>query len=87
MIIRAGECGIYNISADNQISNIDLVKKIMCLMSTLNGEIDFIEDRKGHDKKYAASSKKIKGLGWIPQAEFDKELRNTVEWYKNQYSK
>ena len=82
MIIRAGECGIYNVSDDNHISNIELVEKIMCLLGKHDVEIAFVEDRKGHDRKYAVSSEKIKSLGWIPEAEFDRELKNTVEWYK-----
>ena len=82
LIIRAGECGIYNVSADNQLSNIDLVKKIMCVMGKPFAEITFVEDRKGHDRRYAASSEKIKSLGYKPKAEFERELKSTVEWYR-----
>ena len=83
LIIRAGECDIYNIGADNQWANIDLVKKIMTLLGNPNGELEFVEDRKGHDRKYSISSEKIKKLGWKPSAEFDRELESTVEWYKD----
>ena len=82
MIIRAGECGIYNIGANNHVSNIDLVKKIMTILGKPDGEIAFMEDRKGHDKKYSVNSEKIKSLGWMPKAEFEIELENTVEWYR-----
>ncbi len=82
-IIRAGECGIYNIGADNQWANIELVKKIMTLLGNPNAELEFVEDRKGHDRKYSISSEKIKKLGWKPSAEFDRELESTVEWYKD----
>jgi dTDP-glucose 4,6-dehydratase len=82
LIIREGECGIYNIGADNHISNIELVKKIMILSGKPGGEIAFVEDRKGHDRKYAINCSKIKSLGWMPEAKFDVELKNTVAWYK-----
>lgn len=81
-IIRAGECEIYNVSADNQIANIDLVKKIMTLLGTPDGEIAFVEDRKGHDRKYAVNTDKLKSLGWRPEVDFDRALKNTVEWYR-----
>ena len=81
LIIRAGECGIYNVSADNQIANIDLVKKIMTILGKPGGEIAFIEDRKGHDRKYSVNADKLKTLGWNPEAEFEIELKNTVDWY------
>ncbi len=81
LIIRAGECDVYNVSADNQLSNIELVKKIMLRLGKPDAEIAFIEDRKGHDRKYSVSSEKIKSLGWLPKAEFERELKSTVQWY------
>lgn len=83
LIIRAGECEIYNISADNEWSNINLVKKIMTLLGVANGEISFVEDRPGHDRRYPVDSSKIRGLGWQPLADFVTELRDAVEWYKD----
>ncbi len=82
LIIRAGECGVYNVSADNHLSNIELVKKIIMYLERPNAEITFVKDRKGHDRKYSTSSKKTKSLGWRPEAEFDAELKNTAKWYK-----
>ena len=81
MIIRAGECGIYNVSADNQLSNIELVKRIMLRLEKTDVEIAFVEDRKGHDRKYSVSSDKLKALGWTATADFERELKHTVEWY------
>ena len=81
MIIRAGECGIYNVSADNQLSNIELVKRIMLHLEKPDVEIAFVEDRKGHDRKYSVSSDKLKALGWTATADFERELKHTVEWY------
>ena len=81
-IIRAGECGIYNIGANNHISNIQLVRKIMTYMDKPDGEIAFVDDRKGHDKMYSVRCDKIIGLGWKPESEFERELKYTVEWYE-----
>lgn len=82
LIIRAGECGIYNVGANNQVANIDLVKKIMTLFGKSDDEIAFVEDRKGHDQKYSVNTDRLKALGWKPEADFDRALKNTVEWYR-----
>ena len=83
LIIRAGKCGIYNISADNEWSNIDLVKKIMSLLGMPDGELAFVNDRPGHDRRYSIDSSKIRSLGWQSLADFDTNLRDTVEWYRD----
>lgn len=83
LIIRAGECGIYNIGADNEWSNIDLVRKIALLLGKSDAKIQFVEDRKGHDRRYPIDSSKIKSLGWQPKADFERELKATVEWYRD----
>jgi dTDP-glucose 4,6-dehydratase len=82
LIIREGECGIYNVSVCESVSNIDLVRKIMTYLGKPEEMIEFVEDRKGHDRKYAINCSKIKSLGWMPEAKFDVELKNTVQWYK-----
>ena len=85
LIIRAGKCEVYNIGADNQISNIDLVNKIISLAERPDAEIEFVTDRKCHDRKYAVNIDKISSLGWKPEANFETELKNTVKWYINQH--
>ena len=80
LIIREGKCEIYNISADNEMSNIDLVKRIMSLSGYPNGELVFVKDRQGHDRRYPICSKKIKALGWTPLADFETQLEKTVNW-------
>lgn len=82
MIIRAGKCEIYNISAENEWSNIDLVKKIISLSGMPDGEIAFVKDRPNHDRRYPVDSSKIRSLGWQPKGKFEEELRDTVEWYR-----
>ena len=81
LIIRKGTAGIYNVGADNYHTNVDLIKKIMTLSGYPDGEIRFVSDRKGHDRKYAVNCEKLNALGWQPQADFERELKNTIEWY------
>ena len=81
LIIRAGESGIYNISADNEWSNIDLVSKIISILGAPNDKISFVDDRKGHDRRYPIDSTKIRSLGWKPEAGFEMALKDVIKWY------
>lgn len=81
LIIRAGECGIYNIGADNEWSNIDLISKIISILGVSNDKIFFVEDRKGHDRRYPIDSTKIRSLGWKPEAGFERALKDVIKWY------
>jgi dTDP-glucose 4,6-dehydratase len=72
----------YNISANNEISNITIVKKILSLMDKSEDLIQFVEDRPGHDFRYSMNSKKISNeLGWKTKLDFDKGLEKTIQWY------
>ena len=54
----------------------------MKLLSKFEDMIEFVEDRKGHDFRYALSNDKIRKIGWSPKILFDKGIRKTVDWYK-----
>ena len=77
----SGDC--YNVAANNEIRNIDLVKKI-CLYLDKDPcyLIEYVPDRLGHDERYFINSDKIKALGWSPNEDFEKSLKLTVEWYR-----
>ena len=80
---KSGES--YNISADNEIDNITIVKKILGIMDKSEDLIEFVEDRPGHDFRYSMSSEKIMNeLNWKVETDFDKGLENTIEWYLNE---
>lgn len=65
------------------ISNLDVVKKILVLLEKDDSSMEFVTDRPGHDRRYALDWSKIKKeLGWQPQHDFDTWLQKTVEWYK-----
>ena len=79
---KAGES--YNISANNEIDNLTIVKKILNIMNKPENLIEFVEDRPGHDLRYSLDSTKIsEQLEWKVKTSFEDGLRNTVEWYLN----
>jgi len=83
MVLRQGKNGeVYNIGGGNEKPNIELTKKLLKIMGRDEDSIEFVQDRKGHDRRYSLDSSKIKEeLGWKPQYEFDTALKDTVNWY------
>ena len=72
----------YNISANNEIDNLTIVKKILEIMNKPENLIEFVEDRPGHDLRYSLYSAKIcDQLGWKIKTTFDDGLKKTVQWY------
>ncbi len=80
----------YNVGGANELTNLDVVKKICRILDELlphaNGPrealISFVNDRPGHDLRYAIDASKIKReLGWQPRESFDTGLAKTVRWY------
>jgi len=82
-VLENGKTGqIYNVSAGNEISNIDIVKRIIGLLKKPADMLTFVEDRPGHDKRYSLDSTKLQAeLGWKPKANFEQALNSTVQWY------
>lgn len=73
----------YNISANSEIDNLRIVKKILKIMGKSEDLIEFIVDRPGHDFRYSLNSNKIrKNLSWKPAHRLEEGLRQTVEWYQ-----
>lgn len=67
----------------DDISNLEIVKKIIKIMKKNEDMIDYVKDRPGHDRKYSVDWSKInRELGWKPEADFEEELRKTVKWYE-----
>ena len=81
--MKKGKIGkSYNISGENELDNITIVKKILEFMDKSNENIEFVEDRPGHDFRYSLDSSKMKNeLKWSPKFNFDKALKQTVDWY------
>ena len=78
-----GESGeSYNIGGSNEITNFELIKKILEILDKPEELIYFVEDRPGHDLRYGVDSSKIRDkLGWKPQYTFEEGLKNTINWY------
>ena len=72
----------YNISGNNELTNIQLIKKILELLGKSENLIYYVEDRPGHDFRYGIDSSKIRNyLGWKPEYTFEEGLKNTIDWY------
>lgn len=83
IVMKKGNIGeIYNIGAGNEKTNLEVVEKILDILGKPKDLITFVEDRPGHDWRYALRTDKIRALGWTPQWDFEKGLKYTVEWYR-----
>ena len=91
-IIEKGEIGEkYNIGGNCELQNIEIVNKICGILNELsprkNGEpynklIEFVNDRPGHDYRYAVNFDKLStSLGWLPQINFESGIKDTISWY------
>ncbi len=77
---RPGE--VYNVGADNEMSNLQIAKLILDYFGRDKSWIEFVADRPGHDRCYAVDSSKIKKeLSWKPRYDFKKAFAATLEWY------
>ena len=83
-IVRRGDAGeIYNVGGHNERSNIDVVRTILRLLGKGEELISYVEDRKGHDRRYAIDPAKIgRDLGWQPETSFEDGIRSTIRWYE-----
>ncbi len=73
-----------NIGGDHEISNLSLVKNILKMMDCNEDLIEFVDDRLGHDLRYAIDNTKIYSLtNWRPTQDFDANIQETIEWYQN----
>ena len=74
----------YNIGGECEIKNIDLVKTIIRLMGASEDLIEFVDDRPGHDLRYAIDNAKIiEAINWHPSNTLEEGLLKTINWYKN----
>ncbi len=81
LIIHNGRVGeVYNIGGHNEKTNLEVVETIIRTLG--KGEIKFVKDRAGHDRRYAIDPAKIhRELGWLPQTTFEDGIRRTIDWY------
>lgn len=83
LIIHNGKVGeTYNIGGRNEKSNIEIVRIICAELGKPESLITYVEDRKGHDMRYAIDASKIQNeLGWLPETKFEDGIKKTIQWY------
>ena len=83
LVFHKGKSGErYNIGGHNEKRNIDIVKLILKRLDKSEDLIEFVEDRKGHDYRYAIDPTKISNeLGWMPKTKFEDGIIKTIDWY------
>ncbi len=88
LVFHKGSPGeVYNIGGNNERKNIEITKLILRELGRGEELINYVEDRLGHDRRYAIDSTKIqKELGWKPAYTFETGIHETIEWYRNNQS-
>ena len=83
LILEKGKVGeVYNIGGHNERANIDVVKTILQQLGKGEELIEYVGDRKGHDRRYAIDPTKIhEELGWLPATKFEDGIKATIQWY------
>ncbi|AEE14409.1 dTDP-glucose 4,6-dehydratase [Thermodesulfobium narugense DSM 14796] len=81
------DSNVYNIGSGEEMTNLNLVKKILSILGKSDDLIEFVKDRPGHDFRYSLNTEKIsKELGWKPSFSLDQGLKETVQWYVENYA-
>lgn len=85
LLLQKGSVGeVYNIGADNERNNLEVTRMILSHFGKGDEMIEYVEDRKGHDRRYAIDASKIESLGWKPlysREKFEQAIKETIEWY------
>lgn len=82
LVMHSGTVGeVYNIGGHNEMTNLEVVRTIIRALGKTDELIEFVEDRLGHDKRYAIDPTKIEELGWRPVYDFETGIAQTVDWF------
>ncbi len=84
MVIEKGRPGeVYNVGGETELTNITLTRLLLEKLGKSEKLIKYVNDRPGHDRRYAIDCSKIrKELGWEPQTQFEEGLQRTIDWYQ-----
>lgn len=84
LLLHKGQPGeVYNIGTGQERRNIEVTRAILKEIGQDEEMIEYVEDRPGHDFRYALDWLKLKSLGWEPEYKFEDGLKETIAWYKN----
>lgn len=84
-VLHKGQIGeVYNIGGHNEKTNLEITNLILSAMGKDESSIEYVQDRLGHDRRYAIDNNKIKSeLGWEPKVKFEDGIKLTIDWYLN----
>ncbi len=84
-VLHKGKIGeVYNVGGHNEKTNMEITRLILEAMGKDESSIEYVQDRLGHDRRYAISNDKITSeLGWKPSVTFEQGIKMTIEWYLN----
>jgi dTDP-glucose 4,6-dehydratase len=74
--------GVYNIGGGNERENIEVARAILQHLGKPLSLIRLVQDRPGHDRRYAVACRLVEALGWKPSVPFEEGLRETIRWYQ-----
>jgi len=83
LVLQKGKIGeVYNIGGNNEKNNLELTHLILNLLGKNKDFIRYVKDRPGHDRRYSLDSRKIRALGFKPELNFKRALKETIVWYE-----
>ena len=84
-VLHKGKIGeVYNVGGHNEKTNMEITHLILDAMGKDESSIEYVQDRLGHDRRYAISNDKITSeLGWEPSVTFEQGIKMTIDWYLN----
>jgi dTDP-glucose 4,6-dehydratase len=83
-VLERGERGrVYNVGGPDELSNLEVVRRILELTDRDESLIEHVSDRPGHDRRYSLSSERLRDLGWEPAVDFAEGIERTVAWYRD----
>ena len=85
VVLHKGKAGeVYNIGGHNEKTNLEITRLLLDAMGKDESSIEYVQDRLGHDRRYAISNDKITSeLGWAPSVTFEEGIKLTIDWYLN----
>ncbi len=87
LVVEKGEPGqYYNIGGGLELSNKELTQKLLDACGATWDSVEYVEDRKNHDRRYSLDDAKLRALGYRPLTSFDQGLASTVQWYRDNES-
>ncbi len=83
LVLHQGEPGeVYNLGGENERHNLDVIRGMLNIMGKPESLIRPVEDRPGHDRRYALDNAKVGALGWSHAVSFEQGLERTIRWYE-----